>query len=391
MPFPPSLERLGKAEAVQMGAGKASGLQAAPAAEPQGPPWNPPLPVSLFLLLHVLSLGAYTAFWIARVIGDIRRHLDPRIRTWPYVLGYLTGIAQPFVVFKIGRHAAALNARLGRKAEPPIWLLVILAVLNIPLYVITGRLEFGDQALRDLGLFTMVTAAVGLPWLLLQRQINVMKTGLGLVAWTAPPHRVTVPQYLVLSFGLLFLGLSTFGALVESYDFDLDPLPTGVALKPAAEIRGDSGLYALSAPGPGWRRLPKGSIAEDADLELAGPSADSQLVVYVSSAGEQSMDDIVDTRRRIIRESSDSLQIEEVRHLLGDAMVPVSYARYETRNQQLGIAEIYWVATLRRDATRHDEATVIEVIGWANLNGSNTTNAESLVKSLTLPEPGPNG
>ena len=122
-----------------------------------------------------------------------------------------------------------------------------------------------------------------------------------------------------------------------------------------------------------------------------GPGADSQLVVYVSSAGEQSMDDIVDTRRRIIRESSDSLQIEEVRHLLGDAMVPVSYARYETRNQQFGIAEIYWVATLRRDATRHDEATVIEVIGWTNLNRSNTTNAESLVKSLTLPEPGPSG
>ena len=374
-----------------MGAGSASGLQAAPAAEPQGPLWNPPLPVSLFLLLHVLSLGAYTAFWIARVIGDIRRHLDPQIRIWPYVLGYLTGLAQPFVVFKIGRHAAALNARLGRKVELPIWLVVTLAVLNIPLYVVAGRLEFEDQVLRDLGLFTMVTAAVGLPWLLVQRHLNVLKAGLEEVAWTAPPHRITVPQYFVLSFGLLSWGLITFGAVVVSYDFDLDRLPPGVALKPAAEIRGDSGLYALSAPGPGWRRLPKGSIAEDADLELAGPGADSPLVVYVSSAGEQSMDDIVDTRRRIIRESSDSLQIEEVRHLLGDAMVPVSYARYETRNQQFGIAEIYWVATLRRDATRHDEATVIEVIGWTNLNRSNTTNAESLVKSLTLPEPGPSG
>ncbi len=391
MPFPPGQEGLGKAEAVRMGAGTTSGMQAAPAAEPQGPPWNPPLPVSLFLLLHVLSLGAYTAFWIARVIGDIRRHLDPQVRAWPYVLGYLIGLAQPFVIFKIGRHVAALNVRLGRKAEPPIRLVVILAVLNIPLYVIAGRLEFEDQVLRDLGLFTMATAVVGLPWLLVQRHLNVMKAGLEEIAWTAPPHRITVPQYFVLSFGLLFWGLTTFGAVVVSYDFDLDPLPPGVALEPATEIRGDSGLYALSAPGPGWRRLPKGSIAEDADLELAGPSADSQLVVYVNSAGEQSMDDIVDSRRRMIRESSTSLEIEEVRHLLGDAMVPVSYARYETRNQELGIAEIYWVATLRRDATRHDEATVIEVIGWANLNGSKTTNAERLVKSLTLPEPGPNG
>jgi len=374
-----------------MGAGTASGRQAAPAAGPQGPPWTPPLPVSLFLLLHVLSLGAYTAFWIARVVGDIRRHLDPQARAWPYVLGYLAGLPQPFVVFKLGRHAAALNARLGRKVEPPIWLMVVLGVLNIPLYVIAGRLEFEDQALRDFGLFTMVTAAVGLPWLLLQRQFNVMKAGLEEVAWTAPPHRVTVPQYFVLSFGLLFWGLTTFGAVVESHDFDLNPLPAGVALEPATEIRGDSGFYTLSAPGPGWRRLPKGSIAEDADLELAGPGADPQLVVYVNSAGEQSMDDIVDSRRRMIRESSTSLQIEEVRHLLGEAMVPVSFARYVTHNQQLGIAEIYWVATLRRDATRHDEATVIEVIGWANLNGSNPTAAERLVKSLTLPELGPKG
>ncbi len=369
-----------------MGAGRAPGLQAARTAEPQGPPWNPPLPIWLFLLLHLLSFGLYTIFWIARVAGDIRRHLDQEARAWRYVLGYLIALVQPFVVVKLGQHFAALNARQGRTVGPPIWIMVTLAVINLPLYFVSWRLEFEDQVARDFAVLVILLIVVGLPWFLLQRQLNVFKAGLENVAWTAPPHRLTVPHYIVLSFGLLIWGLSTFGAVMESYDFDLDPLPTGLALEPAAEIRGDSGLYALSAPGPGWRRLPKGSIADDADLELAGPGAQSHLVVYVSSASEQSMDDIVDSRRRMIRESSASLQIEEVRHLLGDAMVPVSFARYETRNRQFGMAEIYWVATLRRDATRQDEAKVIEVIRWAEPRGTNPAAAERLVKSLTLLE-----
>ncbi len=334
----------------------------------------------------MLSFGLYTLFWIARVAGDIRRHLDQEARAWRYILGYMVALVQPFVVVKLGQHFAALNARQGRTVGPPIWTMVTLAVINLPLYFVFWRLVFDAQAARDLAVLVVLLVVVGLPWFLLQRQLNVFKARLENVAWTAPPHRLTVPHYFVLSFGILFWGLSTFGVVVKSYDFVLDSFPTGVALEPAAEIRGDSGLYALSAPGPGWRRLPKGSIAEDADLELAGPSAASHLVVYVNPASEQSMDDTVDSRRRMIRESSASLQIEEVRHLLGDAMVPVSFARYETRNQQFGMAEIYWVATLRRDATRQDEAKVIEVIGWADPRGPNPAAAERLVKSLTLLE-----
>ncbi len=382
MPFPPSQEGLGKAVVGSASLGQTQGLQAATADEPQGPPWHPPLPIWLFLLLHVLSFSIYTCFWIARVAGDIRRHLDPEARAWRYVLGYLVALVQPFVVVKIGRHFAALNARQGRRMGPPIWVMVTLAVINIPLYVVVGRLEFEDQAARDLVVFAMLLAVVGLPWFLLQRQLNVFKAGLEAVARTAAPNRLTVPQYFVLSFGLLFWGLSTFGIVVESYDFD--PLPAGVALEPAGEIRGDSGFYALSAPGPGWRRLPKGSIAEDADLELAGPSSGTQLVVYVNPAGDRSLDDFVDYRRMLIRESAESLEIEEVRRLLGDAMVPISYARYEIGNPILGALEVYWVATLRREATPNEEATVVEVIGWADPKSPSTTDTEHLVKSLVL-------
>ncbi len=389
MPFPPSQEGLGKAEAIPVGPGP--GPRVSPDAEPQGPPWNPPLPIWLFLLLHVLSFGFFTFFWITRVAGDIRRHLDQEARAWRYFLGYLVGIVQPFVVVKLGQHFATLNARQGQRVGPPIWVMVTLAVVNLPLYFVSWRLEFEEQAARDLAIVFVILIVTGLPWFLLQRQLNVFKARLENVAWTAPPHRLTVPHYFVLSVGLLFWGISTFGIVVESYDFDLDPLPAGVALEPASEIRGDSGFYALSAPGPGWRRLPKGSIAEGADLELAGPSADTRLVVYVNPAGDQSLDDFVDYRRKLIRESSASLKIEEVRHLLGDGMVPVSFARYDTRNPQIDQSETYWVATLRRDATRLDEATVIEVIGWANLNGSSPIAAERLVKSLTLQAQGPKG
>lgn len=376
MPFPPSQEGLGSAGAA---APPASGQVPRVAAEPQGPAWNPPLPVWLFLLLHVLTLGFYTFFWIARVAGDIRRHLDPEARAWRYVLGYFVVPVQPFVVVKLGRHFAALNARQARRAGPPIWVMASLAAVNIPLYLFLAMgLDYAEQALRDFAVLAAVMAVVGLPWLLLQRQLNAFKAGLRDVAWTAPPHRLTVPQYFVLSFGLLFWGLCSFGLLVERYDFV--PKPAGIALNPASEVRGDSGLYALSLPGPGWRRVPKGSIVEHADLELVGPDPGTQLVVYVNPAEDQSLDDFVDYRRRALRGEADSLAVEEVRRLLDGASVPVSFARYRSHSALFGEVETYWAATLR------SEKTMIEVLGWADPSGPGPAALEGLVKSLRLLE-----
>ena len=376
MPFPPSQDGLGSVKAVAP-----TRSQPKATAKPQGPVWHPPLPVWLFLLLHVLSFGIYTAFWIGHVAGDIRRHLDPQARAWRYVLGYLVAFVQPFVVVKLGRHFAAFNARQERTVGPPIWIMVILAALNIPLYFVAAGLGYRERALRDFLVLAAVLAVVSLPWLLLQRQFNVLKAGLEDVAWTAPPRRVTVSQYFLLSFGLLLWGLTIFGLLIERYDFG--PAPAGVALEPAAVVRGDSGLYALSVPGPGWRRAPKGHITADADLELIGPGPGTRLVVYVSPDEDQSVDDFVDYRRRSLRAEVDSLEAEEVRRLLDCSMVPVSFARYRSHSALFGEFEIYWVATLRSDKA------MIEVIGWSDPRGPGPAALESLVKSVVPLAPAP--
>ena len=128
-------------------------------------------------------------------------------------------------------------------------------------------------------------------------------------------------------------------------------------------VRGDSGLYALSVPGPGWRRAPKGHITADADLELIGPGPGTRLVVYVSPDEDQSVDDFVDYRRR--------------------SMVPVSFARYRSHSALFGEFEIYWVATLRSDKA------MIEVIGWSDPRGPGPAALESLVKSVVPLAPAP--
>ncbi len=385
MPFPPSQEGLGRPETVAATRGPVP----EPPAESQGPPWHPPLPVWLFLLLHVLTFGAYTVFWVGHMAGDLRRHADARTRPWLYVLGFLSLLFQPVVAARFARHLAALNAGSGKKVGPPPWVVVALTLAAIAIvlgpFFLTfedGRLfAFEDQAFRDLLLFAAVTALIALPWLLLQRQLNVFKAQLQGVVWTAPPHRVTVPQYFALSFGLLFWGVSGLAFKIASFDFD--PVPTGVALEAGAEIRGDSGLYALSVAGSGWRRLPGGSIAEDSDLELAGPGSNTRVVVYVNSAEGERLDDFVDYRRRSIRDASDSLEVEEVRELLDGTQLPVSFARYRAESQLFGDFETYWVATIRSDDK------VIEVLGWTDSHGTGPAAIEGLVKSLTLPRETP--
>ena len=373
MPFPPSQEGLG---AVKAGAPARPEPQAA--AEPQRPAWHPPLPVWLFLLLHLLSFGIYTLFWIGRLAGDLRRHAEPKVRGWRYVLGYLVLIPQPFIAARLGRHLAALNAQAGRSVGPPIWVIVVLAAVGVVLSLVSWVSDFEVEPLRALALLGLLLGLSGLPWLLLQHQFNVYKAQLAGVAWRTPPNRVTAAQYLVLSFGLLFWGLCVLVFTFERYGFD--PAPAGIALAPAAEIRGDSGLYALSVPEAGWRRVPKGGITEDADLELVGPGRSTRLVVYVNPHKDQSVDDFVDYRRKALRDAADTLEVEEVRRLLDASMVPVSFARYRSQSALFGEDEVYWVATLR------SEKKMIEVIGWADPNGPGPAALEGLVKSVVLRE-----
>ncbi len=51
--------------------------------------------------------------------------------------------------------------------------MVILAVANVPLFCLAVWLAFDDHGLRGFAAVLLVTAGFGLPWFLLQRQLNV--------------------------------------------------------------------------------------------------------------------------------------------------------------------------------------------------------------------------
>jgi hypothetical protein len=152
---------------------------------------------------------------------------------------------------------------------------------------------------------------------------------------------------------------------------------SGMILAVQQSVTGDTDLYSLVVPDENWVRVDKGTIIEDADLELVGPNQFILAYVYVYCE-RSSLDDQVATRQEEIKEFGRDPTVFESRSLLSGSAVPVSHAVYEWHDEDTGFDQSMVVATV----TKAD--FMVEVVGFLTDDGFDRKPLEKLVKSLRL-------
>ena len=335
------------------------------------PPWHPPIALWQLYLLFVSTIGVYQFFWLQRIATDMRRHVDPDIRPWLYVVALFVPMAPPFLAWRLTGLLSRLDQTPARRIGPPRWVIVATAALT---GLIGTAMMFADAKGGLLVIIALLLsiALLPLPWLMLQRQLNHYKRSLTGADWTSRPYRFTKLQYGALAFGVLTTALTAIGLFVE---FERH---RGERLEQDARIVGVSGLYTLTVPDFGWVRVPPGTIEQETDLELYGPTVETWAVVRHESRDDRDMDMVVDDRRLLIEDDLFSPSSKEVR-IMREDLTPISYVRYRGRDV-IGISQTIWVATLLT------EDIVIEVIAGTTEGPLVQGDIERLVKSLALVE-----
>lgn len=348
----------------------AAGGQAQPIADKSRPLWNPPVGLVRVYLLIVSTFGIYALFWVGRFAADLRRHVNPKVRPALWVLGSLLPFVAIFVGYRIASQVAALNASHGQRIGPNRWVIVaLIALSNLLLtFLPSGN---GVPISGDMAVLAAILTIVPVPWLLLQRQLNGYKARLEGVNWAYAAKGVTVWQGLLLALGLVFWVLIGVGLAPELQRWQ------GERLQASGAVQGASRLYSVTPAFDGWVRMPPGSVEQDADLELYGPTSDTMAVAYVLTGNGRSVDEVVDTRRALIEADLNDFTVEEFRVILPDSFLPVSYARYEG-NALLGTErQVWWVATIA------GKSATVEVIARTTQAAGEMDNIEALVRSLT--------
>lgn len=158
----------------------------------------------------------------------------------------------------------------------------------------------------------------------------------------------------------------------------------GVPVAHREVVSGPSGGYSLTLFGPGWSRVPSGTLSDGStDLELSCDGGMSWVAVYTYS--DLPLDTVVRTRRSALLREAPELEYSERRSFLRTPDgVPISRARYVISRSVL-LPGQFWIATAEQGSR------TIEAVGYA---GSNTfqrafqRRIELSVGSLTLDTPG---
>ncbi len=339
---------------------------------PELPPWYPPIALWQLYLLFVSTIGIYQLFWSWRFATDMRRHVDPKIRPWLYVVALCVPMAPPFLAWRMTGLLKRLDEMLAPRVGPPRMVIVGTAVITGIIGVAMTFTDIKDGTSYAIVLLLSVTVSP-LPWMLLQRQLNHHKLSLTDPAWTSRPYRYTKLQYAALACGFPLIALMAFGISVHV------DRRGGERLEVDARVSGTSGSYTLSVPDYGWARAKPGTLDAKADLELLGPTVETWAVVHTNKRDDLTMDQLVNAHRQMIDEEMISSSSDEIRVLRTDDLIPVSFTRYRNANT-FDTDQTYWIAVLFTDDT------IIEVIARTAEGPIIESDIERLVKSLSLVE-----
>ena len=233
----------------------------------QDEPWHPPLALWQLALLIVLTGGLYIIFWTWRFARDIKRHVDPRVKSWLHVVGVIVPFGILVVLYAHYDRIRTLSRFKDQQplvGATPFWACVWLLLVggDIAYYLLTEDLPYFWEFLW----FIPSSALFACPWLALQINLNRFKQRLSGATWSSVPYRFTRLQYVALVIGLLlhvFIGWACY--VIE--------LPDGRIVYPRYPFKNDivygpGRLYQLTIPASGWAVLPGGSYEPDSDIEL---------------------------------------------------------------------------------------------------------------------------
>jgi hypothetical protein len=333
--------------------------------------WTPPIALWQLYLLFVFTGGIYVFFWTVRVASDIRRHLDSSVRPWLYALALAIPLVGLLVVYRQASQIQMLskNGGLTQRPQPKVIVLLTLAVLFVWSAFDRSIGNSNDWYAQYLSLIPGLLIAP-IPWLLMQQQLNrfkVSKLSGSETHWKSTPFKLTRLQYAALLPGILFIGLGVYDTYNNVWRY------SGELLAKNETISSDQELYYLTVPNDGWKRIARGTISKESDLELFSTSIGASAIVYTRCGTNLQMDLVVQNRRDLLQNDWDEFGYYEERQLLREIYIPISYARYS--GTMSGQSALWWAATFITDNA------AVEVVA-GGMGQGDTGQIERLIRSL---------
>lgn len=331
--------------------------------------WTAPLGTSRLLALLVLTCGVYVLFYLYKTARDLRDHMERDVTPWLYPLSTLIGLANAIAGARLAGVArrVARHEQLRDSASPGV-VGALIFVAHVALTV-TGTLTVQSYWVPAVLLFAV-------PWLLLERQIDVVRAAWPNVHYRTKPHRFTKLQWAALVLGGILWAL----ILVGLWD-DVVRL-RGTALAAGVAYEDPEGRFSLTPSRSGWLIVAPGSVVEDAELELYGPSAENWAVVHVIEQAGRDLDTVVDVRYGEISAVDENVRFTEKRELLPGTNTVVSRSSYRGIDPLSGPFVFSVAAFVTKQSS-------VELIAYQGGRGRVASGAEELAHSLrpaTAPE-----
>lgn len=329
------------------------------APESEGPPAAPagrrgvypPQPVWRVALLLLATCSLYACVWAFRAARDMRDGAGFAYRPWLWMLsppiGLVSAVSGAIFASDLRRWRERTGARASRAAGP---VAVFAALLGMHLLV--------ELAASDITPLWTVFALPfwAFPYLLLHRQLNLVKAGLPDTAFRSSSLRYTRPQLAALAVGaLVTVPLAGYVALDTWQRAGSDALAAGTTLEDAA------GRFTVSVRGEEWRRIDPGYLNEDSEMEFLGPGEESWALVHVHEGS--SLSDTVEFRREAISESYRKSDCSEKRALVEGRMQVVATLECDNRGAR---GEFAFYAA--RFVARNDDT--VELLAYATTTSS---------------------
>lgn len=325
-------------------------------------PWTAPLGTGRLFLLLFLTCGAYSLFYLYKTARDLRNHADRELTPWLYPLSTLIGLANAIAGARLAgvaeRHASYAQRRPS--ATP--------ALIGILIFVAHGVLTVGGN-LTVQSVWVLGVLLFAVPWLLLERQLDVIKGSLPDAGFRTQPYRFTKLQWATVALGGVVWVLIAFTLWDDVVRW------RGTALAPAVAYHDPQGRFSLTPERSGWLVVPQGTVTEDAALDLYGPGVTDWAVVHVIEQAGGDLDAMVELRYGEIRTVDENVRVTEKRELVPGTTTVLSHASYRG-TEPIDGAFVYHVAAFV------NEHRSVELITYSAGVDRASSGTEALARSL---------
>lgn len=345
------------------GPGETDVSTSGPVANPAPAPNVRHIPAWWLYTLSLATLGIYLVVWIYRTARDTGAAGSQRRTPVWWALGSFCFPVCVAILYEFARHAGRIR---GRPSGAGVWLGPLLYAAIVGFATLSPWRSLLAPALL----------LAPLPFVVVQRQLEraASQAHAGEASTALPKH--------ALDWALLAVGLPAVAALIWWTDSSALRDLARPRLEAGEIVKGRELSYTLEVPRDGWKRVESGQFGDEgSDLELAGPSGGSWVVTYVHAG--MGIDDIVDSRRSVLRETLGGLSFEERRSFLSQSDF-VSFSQATYRGFIAGLGEtLYVVSTVSGD----DRS--VEVIAFSPDPPNDESDLKQLIASIAFPEGAP--